>query len=305
MHTWKKDIQIFLNSPDFHSWILAARPRTLLASLSPIIVGTALALLHGNISILGMLSCFLCALCFQVATNFINDASDFLQGTDIKERIGPPRAALEGLLSPRQLYIGSVAAFIIALIPGAYLIYLGGFPILFLGVLSIAAAIAYTAGPIPISYHALGDFFAFLFFGIIAVSGASYIQTLSFEPLMLVLGSITGLQATSIMAVNNTRDIETDRKSNKKTVSSLIGRKLSNHYYTALILFSYIITALYFSSTSRLLYFILFIPALYYAIKNISELYRAKTGKEFNEILKNTAFHQLLFSLALATSILL
>ena len=305
MHIWKKDTQISLSSLDFRSWLLAIRPRTLPASLSPVIVGSALAILHGNISTLAMLACLLCAICFQIATNFINDASDFLRGTDTKDRVGTPRAALGGLLSPKQLYIGSAVFLLLSFIPGVYLIYLGGLPILLIGILSILAAITYTAGPFPISYHALGDLCTFLFFGIIAVSGSYYVQTQLFDNIILALGAIVGLQATSIIAVNNTRDIETDKKSNKNTVSSLIGRKASSHYYTALIALSYLITAAYFLYSNRLLYLIFFIPALLYIKKNIHNFYNASSGKEFNEILKNTATHQILFSLTLSISILI
>jgi 1,4-dihydroxy-2-naphthoate octaprenyltransferase len=152
-------------------WLLAARPKTLTASLSPVIVGTGLAYGFSPaparpwLAVVALLS----ATCIQIATNLVNDAADFEKGADTAERLGPTRVTQSGLLHGRHVMAAAGAFFLLAAMFGLPLIVAGGTPILVIGVLSIAAGYAYTAGPFPLAYLGLGEVFVILFFGVAAV----------------------------------------------------------------------------------------------------------------------------------------
>ncbi len=158
-------------------WLLAARPKTLTASVAPVLVGTALASGLGNEPVAWPLAvvAFVSATFIQIGTNLVTDAADFERGADTKDRLGPIRVTQTGLLTPRQVKLGAAAAFAIAALLGIPLLYAGGLPILIIGVLSILAGYAYTTGPAPLAYVGLGEVFVLLFFGLAAVKGTVYV----------------------------------------------------------------------------------------------------------------------------------
>lgn len=207
-----------------NAWILAARPKTLSASVVPVLVGTALA--HTiNWTI------FFCALggavCIQIGTNLVNDALDFKRGADTEERVGPLRVTQAGLLSARSVLIGAVICFVIAALFGIPLLMRAGWPLLVIGLTSIAAAYAYTGGPYPLAYHGLGELFVLIFFGFVAVGGSYYVQRLRLDGDVLVAGFSVGCLAVALLAINNLRDIGNDRASNKKTLAVRLGEKFA------------------------------------------------------------------------------
>jgi 1,4-dihydroxy-2-naphthoate octaprenyltransferase len=206
----------------------------------PVAVATAVAAAHGEARALPALAAFAAALCIQIGTNFANDADDFERGADTEERSGPLRAAQAGLLSPTALRAGTLATFALAALIGLYLIACGGWPIAVLGLMGLLAGYAYTGGPAPLGYRGLGDLLVFLFFGVFAVWGTHRVQTLAPSSLALAASLPVGLLATALIAVNNLRDIDTDRSANKRTLAVRLGGRGARRYYASLLATSYV-----------------------------------------------------------------
>ncbi|HKJ02011.1 MAG TPA: 1,4-dihydroxy-2-naphthoate polyprenyltransferase [Longimicrobiales bacterium] len=204
-------------------WVLAARPKTLTAAAAPVVAGTGLAAFHGGASALPALAALVGALLIQVATNLANDYYDFVRGGDTVERVGPVRVTQAGLLAPASVKRGMLLTLAAALLVGCYLVWVGGLPIVVIGLASLACAVLYTGGPYPLAYHGLGDAFVFVFFGLVAVSGTVYVQLLAWPPDALLAGAAMGALSTAILVVNNLRDLPTDAKAGKRTLAVRLG----------------------------------------------------------------------------------
>ncbi len=207
------------------TWVLATRPKTLSAAIVPVLMATALVAVRPGGGIVWW--AFGCALAgsvlIQIATNFINDALDFRKGADTRERLGPMRVTQAGLVSADTVMRAAAVALALAALCGVPLIYRGGWPMLVIGLASIAAAYAYTGGPYPLAYHGLGEVFVVAFFGVVAVGGTYYVLTLDAPPVVFVAGIGAGTVATVLLVINNLRDIDTDRASRKKTLAVRMG----------------------------------------------------------------------------------
>ena len=166
----------------WQAWLIAIRPKTLPAAVSPVLVGTALAVSDGVFTPLPAVAALVGALLIQIGANLANDYFDYVKGADIPERKGPKRVAQSGLIALPRLRLGIAVTFALTALVGAYLIFVGGWPILLIGLASLLSSLAYTGGPFPIGYHGLGDLFVFLFFGVAAVCGTYYVQALSISP---------------------------------------------------------------------------------------------------------------------------
>lgn len=212
-----------MNITRTRAWILASRPKTLTAAAAPVVVGTGLASFHGTAAALPALAALLGALLIQVATNLANDYYDFVRGGDTEERVGPLRVTQAGVLPPETVKRGMVVVLAAALAVGIYLAWVGGWPIVVIGLASLVCAVAYTGGPYPLAYHGLGDLFVFVFFGLVAVGGTVYVQGLSWPPDALLAGAGMGALNTAILVVNNLRDIPTDAKAGKRTLAVRLG----------------------------------------------------------------------------------
>ena len=220
-------------------WILASRPRTLTAAVTPVIVGTALAVRAHTFNAPLALTALAGAILIQIGANFANDFYDFKKGADTPDRVGPTRVTSAGLLSPRSVQLAMWLTFALAAVSGLFLVYAGGWPILVIGLASILAAIAYTGGPIPLGYIGLGDVLVLIFFGLAAVGGTYYVQALALTaPVILAALAIGGL-ATNILVVNNVRDADTDTVAGKKTLAVLLGRNAARAEYALLLVFAY------------------------------------------------------------------
>jgi len=230
------------------AWLLAARPRTLPVSLGPVIVGTAVAAGEGGARWLPAFAALAGALLLQVGSNLANDLFDYERGADGEDRIGPPRASQLGLLSAPRMRAGMAVVFGLAGLVGLYLVAVGGWPIAAIGLVSIAAALAYTGGPWPFGYRGLGDPAVFLFFGLFAVVGTTYVQTLSWSAGALLASLPVGCLATAILVVNNTRDIGTDAAAGKRTLAVRFGRDASRAEYRALVLAPFVSLPLFWLS---------------------------------------------------------
>ncbi|MDT8370278.1 MAG: 1,4-dihydroxy-2-naphthoate polyprenyltransferase [Longimicrobiales bacterium] len=204
-------------------WVLAARPKTLPAAAAPVLVGTALAAYRGAFAPFPALAALAGALLIQIATNFANDYFDFVKGADTETRVGPTRVTQAGLLSPAAVRNAMIAALAAALGVGVYLVGVGGWPIVWIGVASLVCAVAYTGGPYPLAYHGLGDLFVFIFFGLIAVAGTVYVQAGHFPPEAWLAGAGIGAMSTAILVVNNLRDLDTDARAGKRTMAVRLG----------------------------------------------------------------------------------
>lgn len=221
----------------FRAWVLAARPATLAVSLAPVAVGAAIAItvLGGAVNGLAIAAAAWGAIWIQIGANFANDVFDFEKGADDETRLGPPRAAQLGLLTPEAMRWGMVVSFVLAFVAGLYLTFVAGWVIVAIGVASILSAIAYTGGPYPLGYNGLGDVFVFLFFGLVAVAGTVWVGCGQLPTVTWLAASAVGALATCVLVVNNVRDFPTDRKCGKRTVVVRFGRRFGISEFAILV----------------------------------------------------------------------
>lgn len=221
------------------AWWLAIRPATLTASAAPVLVGTGVAWAEHAFAFGPALAALLGAFLLQIGANFANDVFDFERGADNADRLGPQRATQQGWITAAQMKRAMWATFAGATAIGLYLTYVAGWPVMALGLLSIAAAYLYTGGPKPYGYLGLGDLAVFLFFGPGAVAGTYFVQALQVTPLALLASVPIGALATAILVVNNLRDIETDARAGKRTLAVRIGDWATRTYYVVLLAVAY------------------------------------------------------------------
>lgn len=212
-------------------WLQAARPRTLVATISPILIGSTLAFSLGSFHFVTFLFTLLCALCIQIGTNFTNDYYDFKKGADTSSRKGPTRVMQAGLVTELQMQRAMIAAFSLAALFGSYLIWQGGAIFAVLLAISIAAGYLYTAGPYPLAYFGLGDLFVLIFFGPVATVGTYILQTKHFSWDACFVGLGPGALSWAILTLNNLRDLEEDKKASKKTLCVRFGKTFGKTLY--------------------------------------------------------------------------
>lgn len=282
------------------AWFLACRPKTLSVSLSPVLVGTAIAW-HDSATLLWLplLAAALGAAFIQIGTNLFNDVGDFLRGTDTPDRLGPKRATAEGWLTPNKVKAGAWLSFALAFLCGIYLVAHGGWSIVAIGLASLAAGWAYTGGPKPIAYGPLGEIFVFIFFGLVAVGGSYYLQALTLTSMALIAAALVGLHAAAVITVNNYRDLDGDAKSGKHTLAVRLGRPLTRRLYAAEMLAPYALLPLLADLGWPGALPLLSLPL---AVKLIHRFHHEAPGPEFNNILAATAGLQLIFALLLTLS---
>ena len=281
------------------AWFLACRPKTLPVSLAPVIVGSAIAWHDAHrVLWLPLLAAALGAAFIQIGTNLFNDVGDFVRGTDTPDRLGPKRATAEGWLTVHQVRAGAWLAFALAFVCGIYLVWHGGWPIVVIGLASLAAGWAYTGGPAPIAYRPLGELFVWLFFGLVAVGGSYYLQTLALTPVALLAAALVGMHAAAVITVNNYRDLDGDARNGKHTLAVRLGRPATRRVYAAEMLAPYLLLPL----LAPALGWQAALPALSLplALALIRRFQREATGPVFNAILAATAGLQLAFALLLA-----
>jgi 1,4-dihydroxy-2-naphthoate octaprenyltransferase len=230
----------------------------------------------------------LCAVLIQIGTNFANDYSDFVRGADNEGRLGPVRVTQSGLIDQANLKKGIFAAFGLAAAIGIYLAWIGGWPIVVIGILSILSGLAYTGGPFPLGYHGLGDIFVFMFFGVIAVTGSAYLQSGHWSMFALLLSIPIGLLVTNILVVNNLRDLPTDLAAGKRTLATRIGARATRIQYALFTVIAFAVP-LYIGITdpSRRLV-LLPLATLILALRRVATVMRGTSGKDLNPILART-----------------
>ena len=285
------------------NWLIAIRIKTLPAAISPVILGTALAFHDGNSNSFILFMTLLAAVLIQIGANFANDVYDFEKGSDRADRLGPQRATQSGLISPADMKKAMWKIFALAIGVGFYLAYVGGWPIVIIGLASIAAGIAYTGGPYPLGYHGFGDIFVFLFFGLIAVPGTYYLQTGSVTELSLWLGAVMGMLVTAILVVNNLRDRDADIISGKKTLAVRFGETFSKIQFILLVMLPFLLPFHLWRQWNKMS-FLLTLFTLPIAVHLIIQLFN-NTGADLNKVLAGTARFLFIFTLLLSAGLII
>lgn len=280
-------------------WLLASRPKTLLVALAVILLGQTLALhdASDSFSYFIAVSCVLCCFSLQVAVNFANDYFDAIKGIDGNDRVGPVRAVQNGLIQPAAMRRAIIIMCILASLSGGYLIILGGWPFVLLGLLSLAGVYLYSGGPKPIASNAMGEIAVFLYFGWLAVIGSYYLQTELLSWTVFIPASEIGLLVAAIMLVNNIRDIDTDNASGKFTLATRLGEGRSKQLYYLLMLFP---TALLFLDSYQ--------PGLLFVLLplqlGLCWLMHKRSGAALNVQLAQTSLSVLLWAVFYTASLL-
>jgi 1,4-dihydroxy-2-naphthoate octaprenyltransferase len=284
---------------------MAARPRTLSLSMTPVMVGTALAwATEGKIYWLAVLSALLGSIFIQLGTNLHNDAVDSERGGDGPDRVGPPRVTASGLLNAAIVKRGAAVCFAMAALMGLYLVFVGGWPILLLGILSILSGWAYTGGPLPIAYTPLGELFVVAFFGVGAVCGTYWLCTAYLGTAALVAGFAFGFLAAAVLLVNNYRDAEADARVGRKTLTIMVGPHVTVWIYAGLMLLPFALLPLIGHALPRGHVWPALV-ALPLALVLIYNFIHEPRGRGFNRILVWTVQIHFLFGLLLSLGLVL
>lgn len=285
------------------AWWLAIRPKTLPAATAPVLVGAGHSYRAGLFQAAPALAALFGALLIQIVSNLANDYFDFKKGADTDERLGPPRVTHLGLISEKGVLTGLALAIGLALGVGSYLVLVGGWPIVAVGLVSLLCAVLYTAGPYPLGYNGLGEIFVFLFFGPVAVAGTVFVQSHRLEPAALLAGVPIGLLCANILVVNNVRDWETDAKAGKRTLAARFGREFGVRLYAS-NLFLALASLLVYAAVAHAL---LALAAAFVLVAGVPLLraVRELRGKPLNPILGKTAQLELRFALVMALGILI
>ena len=284
------------------AWWLALRPWSFTISLAPVLAGSSLAGLDGfAVQPALVAAALLGSVCIHAGTNLQNDVGDFRRGADLAGRVGPPRATTEGWLTARQVQAAAALCFALALVPGVYLAASGGWPIVAIGVASVAAGAAYTAGPRPIAYTGWGEFFVLVFFGLVAVCGMYYLHAGAVRPAALLAGAAVGLLASAVLVVNNLRDIDSDRRIGKNTLAVQCGRRFTLWEYALLmhLPFALALVLTVHEGRALLLAPLVLLP---WATRLARRVAHAPSGAWLNEALAATARLGLAFAVLLSAS---
>ena len=277
------------------AWIDATRPRTLPASAAPVVAATAYACYDG-VQVWGAaLLCLLFALLAQIASNMGNDYFDYKKGGDTPDRVGPQRAVVSGLITPRAMLLATLGVLATACCVGLGLVYYAGWQLIPVGIMIALFAMAYSAGPFPLSRYGLGDVTVFIFFGLIAVNFTYYVQAGVFTLPVLMCSVAQGLLSINILLVNNYRDMEEDAAAAKRTTVVLFGRRFASTWY---LLNGFVAVACLWPLWSATTYWALLLPAIYLVMHLMT--YRQllqRRGRELNPLLGRTAANLLIFTI--------
>lgn len=275
---------------EIKKWFFIIRPFTLPASLSPVLVGLYAAARCGRIDIIPAAVTIACAICLQVLSNLINDYCDFRRGSDGADRLGPPRAVSQGVITPQQLIHAIIVTAVLTIFAGAYLIYIGGWPIIAIGVSAMFFAWLYSATSHSLSHLGIADLFSLSYYGFIASLGTAYIQTGTWPAMAFWLGLACGATATGILTTNNIRDVRQDAAAGKRTIIVRLGTGFGKCYYLACLCVAPAVSFLVLGSiASGVLMSILCVM--------LFALFLKAEGRGYNKILMLTGFYDLAFAL--------
>lgn len=284
----------------FSAWISATRPKTLTNSLAPFVSGFALAYAHGaSLDWFLLLSAIATAICIQIATNLINDAFDVKRGTDDQNRLGPQRVLQKGLSTPQEVFSVGLMFFALAWLCALPLIFHGGILIVAILTLSMLCGYAYTGGPFPLAYNGLGDLFVIIFYGWVGTMASYWLQVGSLNFESLLLGTQIGLLSTSMLAINNLRDIRGDAKSQKRTLPVRFGAFFGRLEISICILLPFALNFLWLATD---FHFAAALPwiAFSLALPLVAKIWKTEPSKAYNEFLAMSGILQISFSLLIS-----
>jgi 1,4-dihydroxy-2-naphthoate octaprenyltransferase len=292
-------------------WFQGARPKTLGAAIAPVLVGSSIAFYEKSFNLTISLLALLVNVSIQIAVNYANDYSDGIKSTD-DQRVGPVRLVGQKLASPKSVKTAAILFFLIAALAGLIITILSQqWWFLLLGLSAIVAAWTYTGGPKPYGYAGLGEVFVFIYFGLVAVIGTTYAQTLFFKPYFLLYAISIGLFASAILVANNLRDREKDKQNNKNTLAVKLGDQKTRNLYVLLMLLPFILIVSLFiynqiNSGTRIGATIqIQLLALVLAWKSIKPVINKVSGKDLIPVLVNTGKTELLWALLVSLALIL
>lgn len=278
----------------FKYWIQAARPKTLLVSMAPVIMSVAIASKFVYINWIPAVICLVFAVMAQILSNFVNDYADGMKGAD-NERLGPQRMVASGLIPPKNMRHGIIVWSILTFLLGCTLLYWGGWILLPFGIVILLCALAYSAGPYPLSRHALGDVAVVLFYGVAPVILTFFIQTGFVIWQIIIAGLAIGIVANNLLIVNNYRDAEQDANNGKKTTVTIFGKQFMKWIYFLNPVSSIILIYCVFKNVELLYYLI---PFLLHSIFVSFKFSKAK-GIEFNKLIGMSSLEAIVFALTI------
>ena len=278
-------------------WIQAARPKTLGAAVAPVAVGTVIGWktggqFHAGLAMAALGSC----IALQVATNWFNDALDFIKGGDTSARIGPTRITASGVVSARAVMTAAVLMLVLAAALSIPLFIARGWPILAIGIPSLYFCYGYTGGPIPLAYRGLGELFVILFFGLVAVTGSAFVQGGRWPVEALIAGTQIGCLSTALIAINNLRDIDEDRRTGKRTLAAQFGIGFARAEICLLVLAPHV-AGLWWLSHGREMAFAFPLPCLGIGFGLIQWIRKTDPSPLYNRFLALSGLHLLVFTL--------
>ena len=281
---------------------MAARPHTLWASVAPVTVGTGLAIGDGVFRWDAFWATLIVGVALQAAANFANDVSDAARRADTADRIGPRRMVAEGVISPQRMWIATWIAVAVALLAGMYLVLIAGWILVWVGLCSVLAMLAYVGGPWPYGYRGMGELFVFVFFGLVATVGTRYVHDMTARPAAWALAIPMGTMASAILVANNLRDIETDARAGKRTLAVMMGAARSRVFYTVLIGLSFaaVIAAVVGGVAPPATLVTLGLTP--FALMPVQTVLRGTKGTGLVSVLKTTSRLQMAMSLILAVT---
>lgn len=294
-----------MNTPKIKLWLSASRPKTLAAAVVPVIVGASIAWYDQLFRIDTTAVALFCAFAIQIGTNFANDYFDFIKGADTDERLGFERATASGLIKPETMKYATILTMLTAFIAGLYLVWIGGWIVLAIGLSSLLFGVLYTGGPYPLGYNGLGDIFVFIFFGFIAVMGTYFVNTLQWSSLSAWASIPVGALCVNILVVNNLRDIVQDRIANKRTLGVLFGEQALLSEYVAMLVLSYLSLAIIYFLYPVSYWIFLPLLSLPEAIRLNYLIFNNKDKRTLNDTLGHTARLMFIFGVLFSAGFIL
>lgn len=286
-------------------WILASRPKTLPAAIAPVMIGSVMAYAKGFLNVPILILTFIAAILIQIGTNYANDYYDFIKGTDTADRTGPTRATQAGQVTPTQMKFAFIITFFLAAVTGSILVIYGGLPILIIGIASLICGVAYTAGPMPLGYLGLADFFVLIFFGPVAVGGTYYLQTGMIDEFVIIAGFAPGFISTAILTVNNIRDIDTDRSAGKRSLPVRFGKTFGIVEYITCIVLACLIPVYLWLAGGCSYYILLALLTFLFAITPFKTILSNPSAEKLNTLLAVTGGLLLIFTILFSIGLIL
>ena len=281
--------------PKLKLWFEGARPKTIPAAVVPVIVGTASV--ESSLNIYRLLLALVVSIALQVGVNYANDYSDGIRGTD-QDRVGPRRLVGSELVSAKKVKLAAGISFLVAAIAGLVLAIVTSLFLILIGCLAILAAWFYTGGSKPYGYSGFGEISVFVFFGLVATVGSSYVQSQTIESISILCSVPVGLLASALLVVNNFRDIETDSETGKQTFAVRLGKEKTQTFFALLLLGSlgmYVLIAMLYTYLA-----LITLVAIPLSLKLIKDIYTKESAEDLIKILENTAKLHLLAGILLS-----